>query len=292
MTSPELRTGDSSDAMRWVWRGSALALVLIGWVFILVKNNFHVTPPVVIVGLGYLAGVAAVYTLFRTGAAAVARNEEDDGDAAWGKPIGKKGELDREKRALIKAIKEAEFDHQMGKLSKRDADDMIAMHRARAIEVIKELDRLDAGRGTARDQIQREVRARLEVEVKADPKAKQGPGSKKKDKQDKRQQRADALKDAVAAAAPAEAAKADDAAKAGDETVDASELAKASEGVGAGDAELASETDANGDAAQAEAIEATATPATNADTAHVVTADAAAAVSKDEPSTDAKEATP
>ena len=96
--------------------------------------------------------------------------EEEGADhASWGRPVGARAELEREKRALLKAIKEAEFDHAMGKLSKRDADEMIATYRARAIEVIKELDRVDriaAGPGgSVRDQIEREVRARIELEA-------------------------------------------------------------------------------------------------------------------------------
>jgi len=150
--------------MRWVRRGTAVLVLLIGWIFIYFHNNGHVTPPVVIVGLGYLAGVATIYNLFRTGASAAAADEEDDG-AAWGLPLGARGELEREKRTLLKAIKEAEFDHQMGKLSKADVDQMIGQYRGRAIEVIKLLE--DPGTkkgGTVREQIEREVRARLEVE--------------------------------------------------------------------------------------------------------------------------------
>jgi hypothetical protein len=157
-----MRTSD--DTMKWVWRGSAAIVLLIGWIFIYSYNHGHVTPPVVFVGLGYLAGIATIYNLFRTGASAVAPNVEEDG-AAWGLPLGTRGELEREKRTLLKAIKEAEFDHQMGKLSKADVDQMIGQYRSRAIAVIKMLE--DPGTkqgGTVREQIQREVRARLEVE--------------------------------------------------------------------------------------------------------------------------------
>src|SRR5215216_6684446 len=94
------RTGQSADPTRWIRRGSALAAIAIGWVFIAAKNNFHITPPVVFLGLGYFAAVAAVYSLFRTGAAAVAPNAEDDGDATWGRPMGARAELEREKRTL------------------------------------------------------------------------------------------------------------------------------------------------------------------------------------------------
>ncbi len=147
----------------WVWLAGAGALLVIGWAFILYKNNFHVTAPVVFVCMGYGAGVAAVYTLFRTGASAVSGGDDDGDDAAWGRPVGARGELEREKKALLKAIKEAEFDLAMGKLSKADAETMIASYRAQAIAVIRELDRKEGADASTREQIEREVRARLEV---------------------------------------------------------------------------------------------------------------------------------
>jgi hypothetical protein len=72
---------------------------------------------------------------------------------------------------LLKAIKEAEFDHEMGKLSKADADELVTMYRGRAIEVIKELDVMGEetageagnGKGDVRARIAKEVKARLEV---------------------------------------------------------------------------------------------------------------------------------
>jgi hypothetical protein len=157
--------------MRWVWRGTALAALVVGWVFIAWQNHFHITAPVVVVCLAYLAVVATVYNLWRTGAAAV-NPGDDEGDSTWAKPTGRLGELEREKRTLLKAIKEAEFDHQMGKLSKRDAEDMIRVYRARAIEVIKDIEHAGAGAaGTPREQIMREVRARIEVDARAHKKA-------------------------------------------------------------------------------------------------------------------------
>jgi hypothetical protein len=161
------------DTMRWVWRGSALTVLVIGWVFIAWQNHFHITAPVVFVCLGFLAVVATIYNLWRTGASAVAgAGAEDEGDSTWAKPAGALGELEREKRTLLKAIKEAEFDHQMGKLSKHDVDDMIRSYRARAIEVFKEIERLQVGTaGSAREQIMREVRARIELEARSHKKA-------------------------------------------------------------------------------------------------------------------------
>lgn len=173
-----------SDAMRWVWRGVTGATLLFGWIFILVQNKFHVDPPVVMVMLAYLAVVLTITSLWRVGAAAVAPVTTED---TWGRPLGERGELEKEKRTLLKSIKEAEFDLAMGKLSKVDAEHLIQMYRARAIEVIKELDRLEAGTAeTPRDAIKREIAARLAVEQKA------AEGKKKKKDVDQRVEKSEA----------------------------------------------------------------------------------------------------
>lgn len=155
-----------NDPWRNTKRWGAVLVWILGTVFILWANNFHVTASVIILVLGFLAVELAVINLFKTGVKAVAEDQEAD-DSTWGRPLGEQAELEREKKALLKAIKEAEFDREMGKLSKQDADEMIGLYRARAIEVIKEIDRLSGGAGTIRDQIEREVKARLELEAKA-----------------------------------------------------------------------------------------------------------------------------
>src|SRR5215468_1580054 len=198
---------DSPDTMRWVRRGAAIASLVIGWLFILWQNHFRITAPTVFVCLGHLALIATIYNLWRTGAAAVDSSEEDD-DSTWAKPAGALGELEREKRTLLKAIKEAEFDRDMGKLSQRDADDMIRGYRARAIEVIKEIDLHERGGvGTVREQILREVRARVQLEGKA---AKVRPGkAEPKIKADVRASARPAKADARPAAGTASAGAAD-----------------------------------------------------------------------------------
>jgi ribosomal protein L40E len=57
---------------------------------------------------------------------------------------GRRKELEREKQSLLKALKELDFDHQMGKVSDKDFNDISATYRARAIRVMRQLD--DAGR--------------------------------------------------------------------------------------------------------------------------------------------------
>lgn len=158
---------DSPDTMRWARRGAVAAILVIGWLFIAWQNHFRITAPTAFVCLGYLAVILTIYNLWRTGTAAVDPSDEDD-DSTWAKPAGALGELEREKRTLLKAIKEAEFDRDMGKLSQRDADDMIRGYRARAIEVIKEIDLHGRGGvGTVREQILREIRARVQLDGKA-----------------------------------------------------------------------------------------------------------------------------
>ncbi|MDB4952438.1 MAG: mucin-associated surface protein [Myxococcales bacterium] len=156
------------DPLRWIKRGVFLFILIGGWIFIDWQNHFHLTAPTIFVCLAYLAVIATVYNLWRTGVSAVA--PENEGEEAWARPAGARGDLEKEKRTLLKAIKEAEFDHEMGKLSKVDADGLIHTYRTRAIEVIKELDRLDAGGSEdVRTRIQREVKARLALQDKKAP---------------------------------------------------------------------------------------------------------------------------
>ena len=153
------------DPLRWMKLG-AIALVLIGgWAFIIGSNKRHITAPVVFVCLAYFAIVMTVINLWRTGAAAASSNTVDD----WQRPLGARGELEKEKRTLLKAIKEAEFDLAMGKLSKADSDALIRDYRARAIEVIKELDRGGASQLSTREQIEAEVKARLALDAQNKP---------------------------------------------------------------------------------------------------------------------------
>jgi hypothetical protein len=273
------------DPMRWAWRVGVVSVLVIGWMFILWQNRFHVTLPVVIVCLAYLAVVATVFNLWRTSAVAVAINEDDERDSTWGSTLGERGELEREKKSLLRAIKEAEFDREMGKLSKIDSDEMIAVYRARAIEVIKELDRLDAGSvGTVREQIQREVKARLEIEQKTKAVAVAEVAKIEAKKKPKK-----------GATAPAKAAEATEAAAAKAATA----LEKTSAAVKAAKKAVEVSADASVPAEEAAAAKAEADAALAEAEAAMADANSAAAVveaaadaANEEPKADAKEATP
>jgi hypothetical protein len=171
----------AEDPARWFRRGAIGFAIVGGWVFIAASNHFHVTAPVVFVCLGYLAIIAVIVNFWKIGAMAAA--PANAGEEAWLRPIGPRDELEKEKKTLLKAIKEAEFDLEMGKLSKRDADEMIATYRARAIAVIKELDHDDtaAAANGKREKIEREIKARLAVEAEAAKGKKAGKKTKAKE---------------------------------------------------------------------------------------------------------------
>jgi hypothetical protein len=83
-----------------------------------------------------------VWLAFRAAQALVKEPPATDaGAVVTGK---RRKELEREKQALLKALKELDFDHEMGKVSDKDFAEISSTYRARAIRVMRQLD--DAGR--------------------------------------------------------------------------------------------------------------------------------------------------
>jgi hypothetical protein len=163
MTSSETPTDKSSDAARERWmRWAVLASATVaGWGFIAFAHRWHVTAASVFLSIGWLAVVLGAHNLWRTG---VATSDAVEEEAEWWRPVGAHDELEREKRALLKAIKEIDFDRQTGKMSDADAQALTRVYRARAIEVIKAIDELAAGgAATTRERIDREIKARLAI---------------------------------------------------------------------------------------------------------------------------------
>jgi hypothetical protein len=66
--------------------------------------------------------------------------------------------LEREKTLVLRSIKELEFDRAMGKVSPADFDEMVGRLRSRAVGLISQLDRGDAG---YEQLIERELIAKL-----------------------------------------------------------------------------------------------------------------------------------
>lgn len=154
---------------RWAGtRSEALAagtLVVAGWILILAINRWHLGAPQVFLCLGWLSIVAAGRLLWMS---AMRAGNELEGLPEELEPMDGMGagDLEREKRALLKAIKEVEFDRELGKMSDEDADEIVRVYRARAIEILKLLDGGAAERPLDTSEpidqvIEREVRARL-----------------------------------------------------------------------------------------------------------------------------------
>jgi hypothetical protein len=198
---PEAKVvAEAEDPLRMVKLGGFAFALIGGWAFVIFANKRHITAPVVFVCLAYFAILMTVINLWRTGAAAANSNTVDD----WQRPIGARGQLLKEKKTLLKAIKEAEFDFAMGKLSKADSDALIRDYRARAIEVIKELDR-GGERLSAKQEIEREVKARLALDAQNKP-------SKRVKNENEKQAAKSAAKTAKSDAADAKASAKTDAA--------------------------------------------------------------------------------
>ncbi|HEU5055472.1 MAG TPA: hypothetical protein VFU21_03075 [Kofleriaceae bacterium] len=153
------------------WAGSrselvaASALVVAGWILIIAINRWHLGAPQIFLCLGWLSIVVAGRLLWMS---AVRAGNELEGMPEEAEPVdgSRAGELEREKKALLKAIKEVEFDRELGKMSNEDADEIVRVYRARAIEILKMLDggaaeqAIDTGEPLG-EVIEREVRARL-----------------------------------------------------------------------------------------------------------------------------------
>jgi hypothetical protein len=103
------------------------------------------------IGAAGFAAAALYRTLAPLASAADAANV--------GEPLseGLRTILEREKQLTLRAIKELEFDRAMGKVSPKDFDEMAGRLRARAMQLMRQLD-AEAG---YRELIERELGARL-----------------------------------------------------------------------------------------------------------------------------------
>jgi hypothetical protein len=94
-----------------------------------------------------------------------------DGAAASSEPLTERARagVEREKLLLLRALKDLEFDRAMGKVSGADFEQMAARLRGRALSLMKQLDEDGTGYRTL---IERELKTRLDRDVKARPASK------------------------------------------------------------------------------------------------------------------------
>jgi hypothetical protein len=111
-------------------------------------------PPLVVLGLGGMTVVLAGLALYRV-VDPLLRSEPDRVEAP--RAPARLRELEREKQAVLKAIREIELDYQMRKIAEPDYRDMLQRYRTRAMRIIRELDAGDNYRAL----IEEELKTRL-----------------------------------------------------------------------------------------------------------------------------------
>jgi len=116
--------------------------------------GMRVGPPLVMTGLGGLTLVLSAYALWRV-VDPLTRDEVRV--AAEVRAPHRIRELEREKQAVLKAIKEIELDYQMRKIGETDYREMVERYRARALRVMGEL----AVGDDYRALIERELKVRV-----------------------------------------------------------------------------------------------------------------------------------
>lgn len=118
--------------------GAALGAALIVLVLLVTVFGARLEAPTVALSAASAALVYALGQLY----AMVRALSQPDRVAQVGQAAGSftQAELRDEKRRLLRAIKELEFDFGMGKLSQVDHDTVIATYRLRAIEVMRALE--------------------------------------------------------------------------------------------------------------------------------------------------------
>ncbi|MBK9069641.1 MAG: hypothetical protein IPL79_01330 [Myxococcales bacterium] len=139
----------------WSYRRYAtLGALALGWVFVLAQHNFRFTPSAVMLGLAWLCLVWSIQTVWAMADAAASPTDR----ASWWRHKTPKQELKLQKASLLRALKEIEFDRDTGKLSAQDAESLAATYRQDAIEVMRQLDALDA---SADASVHGEIKAEL-----------------------------------------------------------------------------------------------------------------------------------
>jgi hypothetical protein len=101
------------------------------------------------------AGAASAFALHRT-LWPLAASHLPEGPETFGRRT--RAAIEREKQLVLRSIKELEFDRAMGKVSETDFHEMSGRLRARAMNLMRQL---DAGQGSYREAIERELALRL-----------------------------------------------------------------------------------------------------------------------------------
>jgi ribosomal protein L40E len=138
--------------------GGVGAAITIFFVVLLWYYNFRPTVGTFVLALGWVALLGAAYLLVRSAMSFDLSPVPDT--APGGIDDDRRAELEREKKTLLKAIKEIEFDEGMGKIEANEAKAAIDRYRARAIEILKLLEP-DTRSAEYQETIEKELAKRL-----------------------------------------------------------------------------------------------------------------------------------
>jgi hypothetical protein len=119
-------------------------------------------PPLVVMGLGGMTLMLCALALYRV-VDPLLRTGPDRIEAP--QAPARMRELERDKQAVLKAIREIELDYQMRKIAEPDYKEMLQRYRTRAMRIIRELDAGD----NYRVLIEEELKTRLAAMVAAAP---------------------------------------------------------------------------------------------------------------------------
>lgn len=246
--SSATQTDDMNARTSRILWALGLLLLVAGWLSILHVYRWHFTASVFFLWMGWAAMLLTTRFLARAGLAAAEDTGDGDDEEFW-RPAGERDELLIEKRALLKAIKEIEFDHEMGKMSDADAAELTRFYRRRAIEVIKALEAEgeDDGALSVQERIDREVKARLAV-ARTGAKGKARAGGRARQAADEEAE-AESAEQAAAGKAEAAEREAAEEAPAVERAEEAAEKAEAA----AGEADAAEEAAEDTEQAEPEA---------------------------------------
>jgi ribosomal protein L40E len=137
------------------WAGALMGAVL-GGVYGAALEKMAFGPPLVMLILGGMTLALCGLALWRV------IDPLTHGDGVVTRETGGRArarELEREKQAVLKAIKEIELDHQMRKIADADYKEMIERYRGRALRLISEIEAGD----NFRELIERELKDRLSL---------------------------------------------------------------------------------------------------------------------------------
>ncbi len=127
-----------------------LAVALVIWavmVVLVIAMGGSFEPPTIALGIAGIALIFAIWRLFRMVQALSEQPEYGlDGARVTGANTRREDEFQR----LLRALKELEFDHEMGKISEQDFSTLENSYRARAIDLMNELNLREDAAGTSK----------------------------------------------------------------------------------------------------------------------------------------------